>query len=112
MSPQFLVPESTVSEQGAGGSYASEEGEALVTLGIVAVEEQESLHVSLWQSQDGNNWGTKPFAQFSQKFYVGTHSLMIRLEASHIQARWQVNRWGRADLTPRFTFYVFIEPLN
>ena len=112
MGPKFLVPESTVSEQGSGSSYASEAGEALVTLGIVAVEEQESLHVSLWQSPDGENWGTKPFAQFSQKFYVGTHSLMVKLEAKYVQARWHVNRWGRGDLTPRFTFYVFIEPLS
>jgi hypothetical protein len=112
VSPVFLVPESTVDKQGAGEGFPVGAGEALVTLGIVAVEEQESLHVSLWQSEDGQNWEAKPFAQFSQKFYVGTQSLLVRLEAGYVQARWRVNRWGRGDLTPLFTFYVFIEPLR
>ncbi len=109
----FLVPEVTVHEQGSGqaircGMLPS----ALVTLGILKVEEQESLALSLWQSTNGADWGTKPFAQFAQKFYAGTHQMVIAPRAEWLQARWHVNRWGRGDMTPRFTFYVFIEPIQ
>ena len=76
------------------------------------MEEQESLLVSLWQSEDGLEWEAKPFAQFPQKFYAGTHQLVVSPSAKWIQARWQVNRWGRGALKPRFTFYVFIESLT
>lgn len=98
-------------KQGSSEALAQCE-DSLVTLGILKVEEQESLLVSFWQSEDGIDWGAKPFAQFSQKFYAGTHQMVIAPAAKWIQARWQVNRWGRGDLTPRFTFYVFIEPLT
>ncbi len=111
MCRSFLVPETTVHEAGAGEVIDHCE-ESLVTLGILKVEEQESLHVSLWQSDDGVEWGAKPFARFSQKFYVGTHQMVISPTAKLLQARWQVNRWGRGDLTQNFTFYIFIEPLT
>jgi len=107
----FLAPETTVHEQGKGAAVEWQGRGALVTLGILAVEEQESLQVALWQSQDGTEWGTKPFAQFAQKFYPGTHQLAVEPEGRYLQARWHVNRWGRGDLKPSFRFYVFIAPL-
>jgi len=107
----FLVPETTVTQQGSGQAIEWSQPTSLVTLGIVSVEEQQSLHVSLWQSADGSNWGTKPALQFAQKFYPGTHSMVLQSTSNFIQARWHVNRWGRGHLKPRFTFYVFIEPL-
>ncbi len=112
MCREFLVPQTTVHQQGSGPSIdCGAQGSALVTLGILEVEEQESLHVMLWNSADGADWGTKPIAQFNQKFYRGTHQIVIAPPCRWIQARWHVNRWGRASLTPCFTFYVFIEPL-
>ncbi len=112
MNGLFLVPEITVREQGAGAAIEWTAPSALVTLGILSVEEQESLHVALWQSEDGTGWGAKPFAQFAQKFYPGTHRLVANAQQRFVQARWHVNRWGRGDLKPRFHFYVFIEPLK
>ena len=113
MCRDFLVPEMAVDRQGSGDAVkCGVGGSALVTLGIMKVEEQESLQVSLWQSPDGAEWGATPIAQFSQKFYPGTHQIVIAPEAEWLQARWHVNRWGRGDMTPRFTFYVFIEPLT
>ena len=113
MCRDFLVPEAAVDRNGSGNPVKCGAGaDALVTLGILKVEEQESLHVSLWQSADGSDWGAKPFAEFSQKFYTGTHQIAITPASEWIQARWHVNRWGRGDMIPRFTFYVFIEPLT
>ena len=108
----FLVSETTVTQQGQGETAEWQGSGALVTLGILSVEEQESLHVSLWQSSDGTDWGTKPLAQFGQKFYQGTYQLVVLPTMRFIQARWHVNRWGRGDLTPRFRFYLFVEPEN
>lgn len=113
MCRDFLVPETTVHEQGSGVALECSGGwSALVTLGVLKVEEQESLHIALWQSEDGAVWDAKPFAQFSQKFYPGTHQIVVSPTAGWIQARWHVNRWGRGNLKPCFTFYVFIEPLT
>ena len=112
MSTSFLVPETTVREQGKAEAIRFESGgAALITLGILAVKEQQSLLLSVWHSLDGADWGAKPLVQFSQKFYVGTHQLVANTQAGYLQARWHVNRWGRGDLTPCFRFYVAIEPL-
>ena len=108
----FLVSETTVTQQGQGETAEWQGSRALVTLGILSVEEQESLHISLWQSPDGTDWGTKPFAQFGHKFYQGTYQLVALPTLRFIQARWHVNRWGRGDLTPRFRLYIFIEPVE
>lgn len=109
MTGTFLVPEVTVTQQGSGETVEWNGSAALLTLGILSVEEQESLQVSLWQSANGTDWGTQPLAQFGQKFYPGTHQLLARPTLPFLQARWHVNRWGRGDLTPRFGFYLFIE---
>ena len=43
----------------------------LLILQIEEVVEQESLHVSIWGSADGQNWGTQALFWFPQKFYSG-----------------------------------------
>ncbi len=112
MTSLFVIPETTVTQQGSGPAIEWSQPSSLVTLGILSVEEQQSLHVSLWHSVDGSEWGTKPVLQFAQKFYPGTHRMVLASAAKFIQARWHVNRWGRGDMQPRFTFYVFIERLE
>jgi len=116
MLPQFLVPETTVREAGSGPelSLAGQQGEPLlVTLGITRIIEQESIDVSIWGSQDGKDWGTKPLLAFPQKFYCGTYRVLLDLTANpdvqYIRAQWQVNRWGKGDLKPLFTVYLFVE---
>jgi hypothetical protein len=113
MFPEFLLPETTVREAGAGPeiSLGSQQGEALVlTLGITRIVEQESLDVSIWGSADGSDWGAKPLVSFPQKFYCGTYQMPIDLsqhpDVRYVRAKWQVSRWGKGDPKPLFGLYL------
>jgi len=116
MLPNFLLPEQTVRQNGAGpaldlGAHA---GTVLsITLGINRIIEQESLDLTIWGSPDGENWGSKPLTRFPQKFYCGVYSLLLDLsdhpEVKHIRCDWKVSRWGRGEPTPLFGLYVFAE---
>jgi hypothetical protein len=116
MMPNFLVPETTVRQSGASNELDLGDpraGMLIVTLGITRIVEQESLDISIWSSPDGVNWGTKPLLSFPQKFYCGVYQMMLDL-ASHtdvryLQARWQVNRWGRGSHEPLFGLYLFVQ---
>ena len=119
MLPEFLIPETTVREAGSGlvkslGDNAG--GVLLLTLGITRIVEQESLDVSIWGSEDGENWNAKPLLNFPQKFYCGTYQTQIDLsdhpEIKCLRAKWQVNRWGRGNAAPLFTMYLFAEILQ
>jgi hypothetical protein len=116
MFPEFLLPETTVREAGAGPeiSLGNQRGEALIlTLGITRIIEQESLDLSVWGSADGSDWGARPLVSFPQKFYCGTYQLAIDLsqhpDVKYLQAKWQVNRWGKGDSKPLFGIYLFVE---
>ncbi len=116
MLPAFLVTETLVREQGVGPDVAlgPAQGKPLrLTLGINRIIEQESLDLSIWGSADQQNWGTHPLASFPQKFYCGTYHLELDLsshaEITHLQARWNVSRWGRGDPSPLFEFYLFAQ---
>jgi len=114
----LLVAERTAEANGEG--EALELGDAvgkqfLLTLGITRVLEQESLDVSVWGSEEGCEWGGKPLAAFPQKFYTGTHQILLDLSdrptVKFLRCRWETNRWGRGHPTPRFTFSVAIREL-
>jgi hypothetical protein len=116
MLPEFLLPETTVREAGVGPelSLAGRQGETLLlTLGITRIIEQESIDVSIWGSADGKEWGLKPLLTFPQKFYCGTYQILLDLtdhpDVQFVRAKWQVNRWGKGDLKPLFTVYMFAE---
>ncbi len=113
----FLIAETKVAENGSGPAVplgTSAGKMLLLTLGITKIVEQESLDVSIWGSADGNDWGKQPLLAFPQKFYQGTYALLLDLsrrpEVKHVQARWQVARWGVGSTTPMFVFYLFAEP--
>jgi hypothetical protein len=117
MPNQFLVPETKIEANGSGPALdlgASAGRPLLLTLGITKIVEQESLDVAIWGSADGTNWGAKPLIAFTQKFYVGTYTVLLDLSANpdvkFIQARWEPARWGVGSITPMFQFYVFAEP--
>ena len=108
----YLVPVGTAVEgsgQGAPLELGALEGKAvLLILKIDDVLEQESLHVSIWGSADGVNWGTQALFWFPQKFHVGLTPAALNLaqrpDIKFLQARWEANRWGRGIPRPHFTF--------
>jgi len=116
MFPEFLLPETTVREAGAGPeiSLGNQQGESLIlTLGITRIIEQESLDLSIWGSADGSDWGARPLVSFPQKFYCGTYQVTIDLsqhpDVKYLRAKWQVNRWGKGDSKPLFGIYLFVQ---
>ena len=116
MFPEFLLPETTVREAGAGPEIilGNQQGEALIlTLGITRIIEQESLDLSIWGSADGSDWGARPLVSFPQKFYCGTYQVSIDLsqhpDVKYLRAKWQVNRWGKGDSKPLFGIYLFVQ---
>jgi hypothetical protein len=119
MFPQFLLPETTVREAGAGPEIELGEhcGDCLVlTFGITRIIEQESIDLSIWGSSDGREWGSKPILAFPQKFYCGTYQIILDLtdhpEVTHLRVKWGVNRWGKGDPKPLFGFYVFVQAMQ
>jgi hypothetical protein len=119
MLPQFLLPETTVREAGTGpdldlGSH--EGGTLILTLGITRIIEQESLDISIWGSEDGTDFGSKPLITFPQKFYCGTYQVLLDLSdrsaVKYLRAKWQVNRWGKGDPKPLFGVYLFVQQMQ
>ena len=119
MRPAFLIPETTVHEDGQGPVIdlgLPIPASVLLTLGITQVVEQESLAVDIFSSADAESWSATPVLSIPQKFYAGVSSLLLNLsahpEARFLRAQWKVNRWGRGGMTPLFGFYLFVEPVN
>ncbi len=115
----FLVPEIVIEEPGEGqavdlGGRSSKQ--LLLVLRVKEVIEQESLHVSVWGSPDGKDWGSKPLFLFPQIFYESVTpaalDLTQRPEVRFLQAGWEVNRWGRGYPRPHFGFSVEIQEMN
>ena len=116
MLQEFLLPETTVREAGAGSEIdlgGQVGGTLLLTLGITRIIEQQSIDISIWGSADGTDWGAKPVASFPQKFYCGTYRIVLDLkdrpQVRYLRAKWQVNRWGKGDSKPLFTVYLFAQ---
>lgn len=115
----YIVPPDTVAEAN-GESAPFELGPLagkplLIVLRITEIIEQESLHVSVWGTDDGKNWGGKALFWFPQEFYRGVTpaalDLRQRPEIKFLQARWEVNRFGRGYPVPYFRFAVETEEL-
>ena len=116
MLPNFLLPESIARSDGKGPEVVlgSKQGKLLVlTLGITRILEQESLEVSVWGSNDGENWGSRPLATFPPKFYCGIYSILLNLVSSQevrfVRVQWKMSRWSRQEFTPMFGFYLYAE---
>ena len=77
----------------------------LCALVITEQIEQESIDVSIWGSEDGENWG-KPILKLPQRFYRGETrmvlDLTLRPEVKFIKAKWELFRWGRVAPLPMF----------
>jgi hypothetical protein len=112
-----LVPDNTrVTANGNGERFdvsSSATRTYLCTLEISKQIEQESIDVSIWVSEDGENWGTKPFLMLPQQFYRGRTRLLldltVRPAVRFIRAHWDLNRWGRVAPTPMFVISLTLE---
>lgn len=119
--PAFLVSHQTIEAAGHGPTFDLSDSELnstrpatlLVTLGITHVIEQQSLHLAIKGSADGQVWDAPPLAAFPQKFVAGVSSLLIAFESyeamRYVRAEWKLNRWGRGSKTPNFHIYVYLE---
>lgn len=87
----------------------------LIVLRIEEIIEQESLHVSIWGSPDGQEWGAKALFWYPQQFYRGATpaalDLRQRPEIKFLKARWATNRWGRGYPRPYFKFAIEVQEL-
>ena len=105
-----LIPSGTRVESNGEGQKMDVSGSQtrtfLCTLEITDQIEQESIDVSIWGSEDGENWGTKPILKLPQQFYKGRTrmvlDLTLRAEVKFIKAKWELNRWGRVAPLPMF----------
>lgn len=119
MQPAFLAEEAIRREDGFSSAIPIDPQKSptiAITLGITRIIEQESLEVGLYLSHDGETWDKKPVLSFPQKFYCGTYTLILDLsahpDARFLRAGWKMNRWGRGEPTPLFSFYIFAVPLT
>ena len=115
--PAYLAVAGTTVE-GSGHGAPLEMGAlagktVLLVLRIDEVREQESLHVSIWGSADGQDWGPQALFWFPQRFYSGVTPAALDLgQRPHIkflQARWETNRWGRGIPRPYFRFTLEVQ---
>jgi hypothetical protein len=78
----------------------------LLTLNLAEVVEQEYLELSVFGSPDGKTWAATPVATLPQNFYAGEYPTLLDLtadpETQFLRVHWEVARWGRGELTPRF----------
>ncbi len=110
MKPDYLVPETECREDGAGPVLEAHPAQCLLTLGITHVMEREGLEVSIWGSEDGENWGAKPLVEFPRKSYCGRYSMTIDLRnmtgIRQLRAAWKMRSWAQESRGPLFGFYV------
>ena len=105
-----LIPLNTLVEKSAAGEKVDVSTSATRTFFCVMLIteqlEQESIDVSIWGSADGENWGTQPILKLPQRFYRGETRAVLELafwpDVKFIQARWDLNRWGRVAPLPMF----------
>ncbi len=118
MAMQFdLIPPGTRVEGNGDGEKYDLSGSGtrtfLCTLEITDQIEQESLDVSIWGSEDGENWGKKPLLKLPQQFYRGeTRAVLdvsLRPQVKFIRAKWELFRWGRVAPLPMFVMGLRLE---
>ena len=115
----LIPPETQVETNGAGPAYelgALAGKPVMIVLRVTEIIEQESLHVSIWGSPEGKDWGGEALFWYPQKFYRGVAPAALDLRQMSgirfLQARWEVDRWGRGYPRPLFKFGIEIQELD
>ena len=110
MIQEVFIPAETIITAKGDSAAADLTGAAsrvfLLTMKINEVVEQEYIELSLYGSADGKTWGTTPLVSLPQNFYPGEYPTLLDLSADpgiqFVRLHWEVARWGRGELTPRF----------
>jgi hypothetical protein len=109
-----LVPVNTKITESGNGQICDVSGSGTRTfLCVMTIHEQieqESIDLSVWGSEDGENFGQKPLLKLPQRFYRGETKLILDLtarpEVKFVRARWDLFRWGRVAPEPMFVISV------
>ena len=116
MLPKLLVPDNTANTNGVGpGVDLGAEPATLIvlTLAIDRVLEQEALQISVWGSEDNQNWGIRPLTSFPPKSYCGCYSQLLNMtrhQGVHfLRVEWKMSRWSKPAANPLFEFCVTAE---
>ena len=111
----LATPGTCVTENGDGPAVdlsGSKTRTFLCVLTITEQREQESLDVSIFGTEDGQNWAAKPILKLPQQFYRGEARMVLDLttrpEVKAIRAHWELNRWGRVAPLPMFAFGLHV----
>lgn len=112
---ELIPPGTRVESNGEGEKVdvsTSQTRTFLCTLELTDQIEQESIDVSIWSSEDGENWGRKPILKLPQRFYRGETRAVVDLalqpEVKFIRAKWELNRWGRVAPLPMFVISLHL----
>jgi hypothetical protein len=118
MLPSFLLSERQIHDSGftAAVDLGIPIDEPIeIVLGVTHAKEQQSLDLTIWGSEDGQNWSDRPLLAFPQKYYCGTYKMALhpgRRRIRFLQARWNVSRWGHGLKGPIFDFYIMARDLQ
>ena len=118
MLPSFLLTERQIHD--SGFTPAVDLGIPIdepieIILGVTHAKEQQSLDLTIWGSEDSQNWGERALLAFPQKYYFGTYKMALhpgRRRIRFLQARWNVSRWGYGLKGPVFDFYIMARDLQ
>jgi hypothetical protein len=97
----------TTSGEGAPHDIGSAQTRTFLCSMLIADQiEQESVDISVWGSEDGQNWGKMPLLKMPQRFYRGETRQILDLsskpEVRFLRAKWELVRWGRVAPHPMF----------
>ncbi len=114
---RYLVPQCAVHSDGCGPILELsplERGSLLVlTVDINQVLEHEMSLVSIWGSQDAENWGRTALMSFTPKYYCGLYSTLLSLaahaEIRYIRAQWRMQPLKKATKQLMFGFHITVE---
>jgi hypothetical protein len=114
--PRCILAEALRSGEGIGPVAPLDEysGKLLViTLEITDVVERTGLTVSIWGSENADEWETQPLLRFRQRQYCGVYSVLLNTAAHpgvrYLRVGWSTSRWGKTARVPAFGFKVFVE---
>ena len=111
----LVAPATVVTQKGDSAPFElpSRNRSYLLTLTISEAVEQEYIELWLQGSADGTTWAATPLATLPQRFYPGDYPTLVDLNADtttrFVRVHWELSRWGRGDLTPRFAIGITLK---